>query len=49
MTDPIPQTSTVDPWVTCAICGEQVMQTRTRQAHGSAVCIPWFEAARAAA
>lgn len=49
VTDPVPATSTVDPFVACAYCGEQVMESRTRQAHGETVCIPCNEAARAAA
>ena len=49
ITEPIPQTSTVDPFVTCGYCHEQVMESRTRQLHGEAVCIPCHEAARAAA
>lgn len=46
---PVPRTSTVDPWVTCARCREQVMETRTRRASGETVCVPCFEAARMAA
>lgn len=49
ITDPIPQNSRVDPFVACAKCHEQVMESRTRQLYGEAVCIPCYEAARAAA
>jgi formylmethanofuran dehydrogenase subunit E len=49
ITDAVPQTSTVDLWVTCAVCNEQVMDTRTRRSGGQTVCIPCAEAARAAA
>lgn len=46
---PVPQTSAVDPWITCAHCGEYVMETRTRRVGGQTVCTPCFETARAAA
>ena len=46
---PVPQTSTVDPWVTCARCQEQVMETRSRRPGGETIRIPCFETARAAA
>lgn len=46
---PVPQTSTVDAWVTCARCHEQVMATRTRQVAGVTVCLPCSETAWAAA
>lgn len=46
---PVPQTSTVDPWVRCARCREQVMEARTRRHRGGTLCIPCFETARAAA
>lgn len=46
---PIPQTSVVDPWITCATCGEQVQETRTRRVQSQTVCVPCFETARAAA
>lgn len=49
VTAPVPSTSTVDPWVTCAVCGEPVMETRTRRSGGETLCITCFEAARAAA
>jgi formylmethanofuran dehydrogenase subunit E len=46
---PVPATLTVDPWVTCAWCCEQVMETRARRIEGAAVCTPCAEAGRAAA
>lgn len=46
---PVPRTSTVDAWVTCARCQEEVMETRTRRLRGETVCVPCFETARAAA
>ena len=46
---PVPETSTVDPWITCPICHEQVMETRACQLDGQAVCQPCFETAQAAA
>lgn len=49
VSSPVPQTSSVDTWVTCARCHEQVMETRTRQLGGVAVCVPCSEAAQAAA
>jgi formylmethanofuran dehydrogenase subunit E len=49
VTDPVPQTSRVDPFVACAHCHEQVMESRTRQLYGETVCIPCYEAARAVA
>jgi formylmethanofuran dehydrogenase subunit E len=49
LTAPMPQTSSVDPWVTCARCGENVQETRTRRIGGETVCAPCFETARAAA
>lgn len=44
-----PETSSVDAWITCAGCGETVMETRTRLRRGQALCVPCFDAARAAA
>ena len=49
VTAPVPQTSTVDPWVTCEVCHEQVQETRTRRVSGDTLCIPCFQATRAAA
>ena len=46
---PVPETSTVDPWTTCAVCGEQVMETRACDLDGKRACQPCFEAAQAAA
>lgn len=40
-----PATPTVDPWMTCAACGEPVMETRTRHAAGKMLCLPCFETA----
>lgn len=42
--EPVPATSTVDPWLECGRCGEPVMETRTRHRAGQTVCIPCFEA-----
>lgn len=49
VTAPLPQTSVVDPWMSCPRCGEQVQETRTRRVAGDNVCIPCFDTARAAA
>ena len=46
---PVPRTSTVDPWVRCARCQEQVMETRSRRLGGVTVCVPCAEAAQTAA
>lgn len=44
-----PLTSQVDTWITCASCGEPVMDTRTRLRSGQALCSPCFDRAIAAA
>lgn len=40
-----PLTSTVDPWLVCADCGEEVMETRVRHHDGREVCIPCYHKA----
>ena len=40
-----PLTSTVDPWLVCADCGEEVMETRIRHLGGRQVCIPCYHKA----
>jgi formylmethanofuran dehydrogenase subunit E len=40
-----PVRSTVDPWLTCAECGEAVMETRSRRRGGRELCLPCFDAA----
>jgi formylmethanofuran dehydrogenase subunit E len=37
-----PLTSTVDPWLVCADCGEEVMETRIRHLDGRQVCVPCY-------
>lgn len=41
--EPMPATPRVDPWHTCAECGEPMMETRSRQFHEHELCIPCFE------
>jgi formylmethanofuran dehydrogenase subunit E len=38
-----PDMARIYPSVTCADCGEKVMEPRTRLLGGSVVCIPCFE------
>lgn len=40
-----PLTSTVDPWLTCAECGEEVMETRIRHQNGHQLCVPCYHKA----
>lgn len=40
-----PLTSTVDPWLICADCGEEVMETRIRHLDGRQVCIACYHKA----
>ena len=47
--EPIPVTSTVDPWLTCESCGEPVMETRARRLRGQEYCVPCFNQLRAQA
>lgn len=35
-----PLTSSVDPWLTCDECGEEVMESRIRHYQGRELCIP---------
>lgn len=49
ISQPIPETSTVDAWVSCASCGEPVMETRVRRFQGQDFCVPCFHQARARA
>lgn len=35
-----PLTSSVDPWLTCDECGEEVMESRIRHFQGRELCIP---------
>lgn len=35
-----PLTSSVDPWLVCDECGEEVMESRIRHYHGRELCIP---------
>lgn len=38
----LPLTSTVDPWLSCEVCGEEVMESRTRHFEGRRLCIPCY-------
>lgn len=44
---PEPPVARIYPSLTCALCGEKVMEPRTRVLDGQIVCIPCFEAAHA--
>lgn len=41
----MPATPRVDPWDTCAECGEAMMETHSRRLEGHELCIPCFERA----
>ncbi len=40
---PIPRKARILESLTCASCGEQVMETRTRRFHDQVLCIPCFD------
>ncbi|MFO7459332.1 MAG: FmdE family protein [Desulfatiglandales bacterium] len=42
---PVPQKARIFASLTCGICGEPVMETRTRRFNEQVLCIPCFEAA----
>ena len=39
----LPDEAEIYPSLTCALCGEKVMETRARVTNGQIVCIPCFE------